>query len=90
VQRKVHNSSLASQLVSIVEESTSQPEQNIQHMGRRVTTVGKLHIICLQGKVNAKQISVVKESQFEESESEDELFRWEQSNIIVKDSSLSH
>ena len=60
-----------------MEESTSQPEQNVQHMGRCVATVGKLIVFilfCLQGKVNAKQISVVQESQFEESESEDELF----------------
>jgi len=45
--------------------------------GKTCRNCGKanhFYIVCLQGKINAKQISVVQESQFEESESEDELF----------------
>jgi len=60
VLRKAYNSTLASQLVSIVEESTNQSGQNVQLMGRCVTAVGKLFIFipfCLQGKASTKQIS---------------------------------
>jgi len=53
--------------------------------GKTCRNCGKanhFHTVCLRGKASVKQISVVQDSQFEESDSEDELFMIEEVGTV--------